>query len=146
MVWLEEGNRVIVFFSLFLLKKKKYITLCFSLHKLCWLLYHIRHLYWFIFISILQKPASLAMECRLFISTIIQRFFILKSIYMQLEVDGDVTTQGLDNLKSQTEYDVAVTPVYDSGIGNPMLNQATTGECLIMHFTLISSKTSKCQI
>ncbi|MCI4382642.1 hypothetical protein PGIGA_G00017250 [Pangasianodon gigas] len=44
----------------------------------------------------------------------------------ELEVDGDVTTQGLDNLKSQTEYDVAVTPVYDSGTGNPMLNQATT--------------------
>lgn len=53
---------------------------------------------------------------------------------MQLEVDGDVTTQGLDNLKSQTEYDVAVTPVYDSGTGNPMLNQATTGECLVMYF------------
>ncbi|GAA6109498.1 collagen alpha-1(XII) chain isoform X1 [Tachysurus ichikawai] len=44
----------------------------------------------------------------------------------ELEVDGDVTTQSLDNLKSQTEYDVAVTPVYDSGTGNPMLNQATT--------------------
>ncbi|KAI5616691.1 collagen alpha-1(XII) chain isoform X1 [Silurus asotus] len=44
----------------------------------------------------------------------------------ELEVDGDVTTQILDNLKSQTEYDVAVTPIYDSGTGNPMLNQATT--------------------
>ncbi|TSO25219.1 Collagen alpha-1(XII) chain [Bagarius yarrelli] len=44
----------------------------------------------------------------------------------ELEVDGDGTTLGLDNLKSQTEYDVAVTPVYDSGTGNPMLNQATT--------------------
>ncbi|XP_053488111.1 collagen alpha-1(XII) chain isoform X2 [Ictalurus furcatus] len=44
----------------------------------------------------------------------------------ELEVEGDVTTQGLDNLKSQTEYDVAVTPVYDSGSGNPMLNQAIT--------------------
>ncbi|KAM9466860.1 collagen alpha-1(XII) chain isoform 2-T2 [Clarias gariepinus] len=44
----------------------------------------------------------------------------------ELEVDGDVTTQTLDNLKSQTEYDVAVTPVYDAGTGNPMLNQATT--------------------
>lgn len=52
---------------------------------------------------------------------------------MQLEVEGDVTTQGLDNLKSQTEYDVAVTPVYDSGTGNPMLNQAITGECLVMY-------------
>ncbi|KAI4875292.1 hypothetical protein NFI96_022562 [Prochilodus magdalenae] len=44
----------------------------------------------------------------------------------ELEVNGDVTTTELDNLRSQTEYDVAVTPVYDSGTGNPMLNQATT--------------------
>ncbi|XP_076834640.1 collagen alpha-1(XII) chain isoform X2 [Brachyhypopomus gauderio] len=44
----------------------------------------------------------------------------------ELEVDGDVTTKGLDNLKSQTEYDVAVTPVYDAGTGNPMINQAIT--------------------
>uniref|UniRef100_A0A673M0A5 Collagen alpha-1(XII) chain n=1 Tax=Sinocyclocheilus rhinocerous TaxID=307959 RepID=A0A673M0A5_9TELE len=41
-------------------------------------------------------------------------------------IDGDVTSRGLDNLISQTEYDVAVTPVYDSGTGNPMLNQAIT--------------------
>uniref|UniRef100_A0AAR2KZ53 Collagen alpha-1(XII) chain n=1 Tax=Pygocentrus nattereri TaxID=42514 RepID=A0AAR2KZ53_PYGNA len=45
----------------------------------------------------------------------------------ELEVNGDVTTIDLDNLKSQTLYDVAVTPVYDSGTGNTMLNQATTG-------------------
>uniref|UniRef100_A0A8C1UJU3 Collagen, type XII, alpha 1a n=1 Tax=Cyprinus carpio TaxID=7962 RepID=A0A8C1UJU3_CYPCA len=44
----------------------------------------------------------------------------------ELEVDKDVTSRGLDNLISQTEYDVAVTPVYDSGTGNPMLNQAIT--------------------
>uniref|UniRef100_A0A671NAY3 Collagen, type XII, alpha 1a n=1 Tax=Sinocyclocheilus anshuiensis TaxID=1608454 RepID=A0A671NAY3_9TELE len=44
----------------------------------------------------------------------------------ELEVDGDVTSRGLDDLISQTEYDVAVTPVYDSGTGNPMLNQAIT--------------------
>ncbi|XP_065123394.1 collagen alpha-1(XII) chain isoform X2 [Paramisgurnus dabryanus] len=44
----------------------------------------------------------------------------------ELEVDGDVTTRVLDNLISQTEYDVAVTPVYDSASGNPMLNQAIT--------------------
>ncbi|XP_067312279.1 collagen alpha-1(XII) chain isoform X8 [Pseudorasbora parva] len=44
----------------------------------------------------------------------------------ELEVDGDVTSRGLDNLISQTEYDVAVTPIYDSGTGNPMLNQAIT--------------------
>ncbi|XP_056623247.1 collagen alpha-1(XII) chain isoform X1 [Triplophysa dalaica] len=44
----------------------------------------------------------------------------------ELEVDGDVTTRGLDDLISQTEYDVAVTPVYDSRSGNPMLNQAIT--------------------
>ncbi|XP_052436872.1 collagen alpha-1(XII) chain isoform X11 [Carassius gibelio] len=44
----------------------------------------------------------------------------------ELEVDGALTFRGLDNLISQTEYDVAVTPVYDSGTGNPMLNQAIT--------------------
>ncbi|XP_059375411.1 collagen alpha-1(XII) chain-like isoform X2 [Carassius carassius] len=44
----------------------------------------------------------------------------------ELEVDGDVTSRGVDNLISQTEYDVAVTPVYDSGTANPMLNQAIT--------------------
>ncbi|XP_056111851.1 collagen alpha-1(XII) chain isoform X2 [Rhinichthys klamathensis goyatoka] len=44
----------------------------------------------------------------------------------ELEVDGDVTSRGLDNLISQTEYDVAVTPIYDSGTGNPMLNTAIT--------------------
>ncbi|XP_012693541.2 collagen alpha-1(XII) chain isoform X2 [Clupea harengus] len=44
----------------------------------------------------------------------------------ELEVGGDVTTRVLDNLISQTEYDVAVTPVYDSRTGSPMLNQAIT--------------------
>ncbi|XP_066526013.1 collagen alpha-1(XII) chain isoform X1 [Hoplias malabaricus] len=44
----------------------------------------------------------------------------------ELPVNGDRTTTILDNLKSQTEYDVAVTPIYDSGTGSPMLNQATT--------------------
>ncbi|XP_039507001.1 collagen alpha-1(XII) chain isoform X2 [Pimephales promelas] len=44
----------------------------------------------------------------------------------EVEVDGDVTSRGLDNLISQTEYDVAVTPIYDSGTGNPMLNTAIT--------------------
>ncbi|XP_064187346.1 collagen alpha-1(XII) chain-like isoform X2 [Anguilla rostrata] len=45
----------------------------------------------------------------------------------ELEVPGSVTRNGLDNLISQTEYDVAVTPVYDEGAGNPMLGQAVTG-------------------
>uniref|UniRef100_A0A8B9RJI1 Collagen alpha-1(XII) chain n=1 Tax=Astyanax mexicanus TaxID=7994 RepID=A0A8B9RJI1_ASTMX len=44
----------------------------------------------------------------------------------ELEVDGDLTTTKLENLRSQTEYDVAVTPVYDTGLGSPMLNQAIT--------------------
>ncbi|XP_049319312.1 collagen alpha-1(XII) chain isoform X4 [Astyanax mexicanus] len=44
----------------------------------------------------------------------------------ELEVDGDLTTTKLENLRSQTEYDVAVTPVYDSGLGSSMLNQAVT--------------------
>ncbi|KAJ8392978.1 hypothetical protein AAFF_G00068820 [Aldrovandia affinis] len=45
----------------------------------------------------------------------------------ELEVGGDVTARGLDNLISQTEYDVAVTPVYDEGAGSPMLGQGVTG-------------------
>ncbi|KAG7465749.1 hypothetical protein MATL_G00156840 [Megalops atlanticus] len=44
----------------------------------------------------------------------------------ELEVQGDVTSRGLDNLISQTEYDVAVTPVYDDITANPMLGHAVT--------------------
>lgn len=45
----------------------------------------------------------------------------------QLEVLGDVTSLDVPGLTSQTEYDVAVTPVYDEGPGNPMLGMAVTG-------------------
>lgn len=45
----------------------------------------------------------------------------------QLEVDGSLTTRVLDNLNSQTEYSLAVTPVYDEGPGLPMLEVAVTG-------------------
>lgn len=38
-----------------------------------------------------------------------------------------MTAKALDNLISQTEYDLAVTPIYDEGAGNPMLNTAITG-------------------
>ncbi|KAJ7988915.1 hypothetical protein DPEC_G00314140 [Dallia pectoralis] len=44
----------------------------------------------------------------------------------ELEVRGDVTSLNLDNLISQTEYDLAATPIYDEGPGNPMLNTAIT--------------------
>uniref|UniRef100_A0A8C7KFM2 Collagen alpha-1(XII) chain n=1 Tax=Oncorhynchus kisutch TaxID=8019 RepID=A0A8C7KFM2_ONCKI len=44
----------------------------------------------------------------------------------ELEVGGGVTAKALDNLISQTEYDLAVTPIYDEGAGNPMLNTAIT--------------------
>ncbi|XP_010877450.3 collagen alpha-1(XII) chain isoform X2 [Esox lucius] len=44
----------------------------------------------------------------------------------ELEVRGGVTSRDLDNLISQTEYDLAVTPMYDEGPGNPMLNTAIT--------------------
>ena len=46
----------------------------------------------------------------------------------QLEVAGDLTTRVLDNLISQTEYGLAVTPIYDEGPGNPMLGDAITGK------------------
>ncbi|XP_071774299.1 collagen alpha-1(XII) chain-like isoform X1 [Centroberyx gerrardi] len=44
----------------------------------------------------------------------------------ELEVDGSVTTRELDNLISQTEYGLAVTPIYDEGPGQPMLGDAIT--------------------
>ncbi|XP_028294319.1 collagen alpha-1(XII) chain isoform X3 [Gouania willdenowi] len=44
----------------------------------------------------------------------------------ELEVGGSVTTKQLDNLSSQTEYSLAVTPIYDEGTGQPMLGEAIT--------------------
>ncbi|KAM9842426.1 collagen alpha-1(XII) chain [Aulostomus maculatus] len=44
----------------------------------------------------------------------------------ELEVGGSVTTKQLDNLISQTEYALAVTPIYDEGPGQPMLGEAIT--------------------
>lgn len=41
---------------------------------------------------------------------------------------GRVTSRQLDNLISQTEYALAVTPVYDEGPGQPMLGEAITGQ------------------
>ncbi|KAL4624073.1 collagen alpha-1(XII) chain-like isoform X2 [Arapaima gigas] len=43
------------------------------------------------------------------------------------EVGGRVTTKVLKELISQTEYDVAVTAVYDDVTATPMLGQAVTG-------------------
>uniref|UniRef100_A0A4W6E664 Collagen alpha-1(XII) chain n=1 Tax=Lates calcarifer TaxID=8187 RepID=A0A4W6E664_LATCA len=44
----------------------------------------------------------------------------------ELEVEGSVTTKQLDNLISQTEYGLAVTPIYDEGPSQPMLGEAIT--------------------
>ncbi|KAK2855870.1 hypothetical protein Q5P01_004605 [Channa striata] len=44
----------------------------------------------------------------------------------EAEVNGDITTLDLTGLISQTEYDVAVTPIYDDGPGSPMLGSAIT--------------------
>lgn len=52
---------------------------------------------------------------------------ILIPLFCQVEVNGDITSLPLTNLISQSEYDVAVTPVYDEGVGNSMLGQAITG-------------------
>ncbi|XP_056260514.1 collagen alpha-1(XII) chain isoform X3 [Seriola aureovittata] len=46
--------------------------------------------------------------------------------FKDVEVSGDITTLDLTNLISQTEYDVAVTPIYDEGPGTPMLGTAIT--------------------
>lgn len=48
-------------------------------------------------------------------------------IVPQLEVDGSLTTRKLDNLMSQTEYSLAVTPIYDDTAGQTMLGDAITG-------------------
>ncbi|MEQ2185825.1 hypothetical protein GOODEAATRI_022151 [Goodea atripinnis] len=53
-----------------------------------------------------------------------------------VEVNGDVTTLQLTSLLSQTEYDVAVTPMYDEGPGAPMLGTAITGPNLIFFTSL----------
>uniref|UniRef100_A0A8C9TJK8 Collagen type XII alpha 1 chain n=1 Tax=Scleropages formosus TaxID=113540 RepID=A0A8C9TJK8_SCLFO len=45
----------------------------------------------------------------------------------ETEVEGRVTTTVLQELISQTEYDVAVYPVYDEGTASPMPGQAVTG-------------------
>lgn len=39
-----------------------------------------------------------------------------------------MTDRQLDNLISQTEYGLAVTPIYDGGTGQPMLGEAITGK------------------
>ncbi|XP_073348827.1 collagen alpha-1(XII) chain [Pagrus major] len=44
----------------------------------------------------------------------------------EVEVEGGITTLDLSSLISQTEYDVAVTPIYDEGPGSPMLGNAIT--------------------
>ncbi|KAG7244369.1 hypothetical protein INR49_002894 [Caranx melampygus] len=44
----------------------------------------------------------------------------------ELEVGGSVTTRKLDNLISQTEYALTVTPVYDEGPGQTMVGSAIT--------------------
>lgn len=46
---------------------------------------------------------------------------------LQLEVGGSETNKDLDNLISQTEYSLTVTPVYDEGPGPTMLAEAVTG-------------------
>uniref|UniRef100_A0A8C5E3M3 Collagen alpha-1(XII) chain-like n=1 Tax=Gouania willdenowi TaxID=441366 RepID=A0A8C5E3M3_GOUWI len=44
----------------------------------------------------------------------------------EVEVDGAITSRVLKSLISQTEYDVAVTPVYDKGPAAPLLGNAIT--------------------
>uniref|UniRef100_A0A3Q4AFB8 Collagen alpha-1(XII) chain n=1 Tax=Mola mola TaxID=94237 RepID=A0A3Q4AFB8_MOLML len=44
----------------------------------------------------------------------------------EVEVGGGVTTRQLDNLVSQTEYALSVTPIYDEGPGQKMLGEAVT--------------------
>lgn len=52
-----------------------------------------------------------------------------------MEVSGDVTTLDLSGLISQTEYGVAVTPMYDTGPGQTMIGNAITGQNVVARFT-----------
>lgn len=47
---------------------------------------------------------------------------------LQVEVGGDTTTLDLSSLISQSEYQVSVTPGYESGLGQTMEGSAITGE------------------
>lgn len=72
-------------------------------------------------------------QCVLWEYFYFQIFFLFDNqnerlISPQLEVDGGTTTRKLDNLISQTEYGLAVTPVYDEGSSDPMLGEAVTGK------------------
>lgn len=53
----------------------------------------------------------------------------------QVEVNGDVTTLDLSSLISRTEYDIAVTPMYDTGPGQTMIGNAVTGQNITSRFT-----------
>lgn len=53
---------------------------------------------------------------------------------LQVEVGGDVTTLDLSGLISQNEYQVSVTPGYDSGPGQTMEGTAITGEETLYFF------------
>ncbi|XP_068610238.1 collagen alpha-1(XII) chain [Brachionichthys hirsutus] len=46
---------------------------------------------------------------------------------LEVEVNGDITSLDQSGLVSQTEYDVAVTPIYAGGPGTPMLGSTITG-------------------
>lgn len=59
--------------------------------------------------------------------------------HRQVEVGGDITSLDLSSLISQTEYDVAVTPIYNTGPGNPMLGTAITGLNLLLMFVSCSA-------
>ncbi|KAI4799831.1 hypothetical protein KUCAC02_016631, partial [Chaenocephalus aceratus] len=53
-----------------------------------------------------------------------------KQSEVEAEVDGNIVTLDLSGLISQTEYDVAVTPVYDEGPINSLLGTAVTGQMI----------------
>ncbi|XP_059371359.1 uncharacterized protein LOC132109356 [Carassius carassius] len=44
----------------------------------------------------------------------------------EVQINGNITALLLTGLHSQTKYDVAVTPVYDEDLANPMLSSAIT--------------------
>lgn len=55
------------------------------------------------------------------------RFQQVGLVVLQLEVDGSLTTRLLEELISQNEYSLSVTPIYDEGPGQTMLGNGITG-------------------
>lgn len=49
--------------------------------------------------------------------------------FLQVVVNGSVSTVMLTGLSSQTQYHISIFPVYEDNVGSPLRGIFTTGEC-----------------